>query len=661
MIYFDQLKLNNWISFYGNQPPLVFSKNDDKNITFILADNEVGKTSILRGVQWCMYGKTNDATKYKKHLERLNFQAADELNYSYSVQIKLLFNNQNYIITRSAEIDSNLELSEKNFNEDLICNIEGKIYKDKKAQKEINEIFDLSGSRFYLFDGEMLDEYETLLVSNNVSELSKKIKESIENLLQITPLKHARKSLLNITTAANTDYQDDEKNNTLSRDFAKKIKNIDIDIQSLENQKEAMEVQKIKYIKSLNEANDVLAKNSSDRSQGERLEEIKSKLIPSLKKNIEECEEQLSQLSKTSYLGIVSKISKNNITKLEKEQDILNEKIIKSSKNKLYESLLDDSNISKESRDAIKVYISHSNSEDEDSLSEEIYKIKSTIKSLQRLDSSSSNLGLQLKIYNDLAQARENLLSLNTEKVNLIEAIGIDQSKIINDALNNIKTFSQLIAEINLSLNEQRDGTIASQIKKLEENKAELNSSMPPDLGDKSLSAVKLEISKKYSSFFHNLVEDMVIMSKNDIEVNANRIYQELREFKEIDDNDNDDTDLNLVINDNYGIGVNSGSKELIASAGGSQIVALSLIFSLRNILESQAPILMDTPMARLDNKYRKGLLEVAPNQGTQFILLVHDGEIDPGSELYNIIRPKIGKSYRLNKVNVRHTEILSD
>jgi DNA sulfur modification protein DndD len=661
MIYFDQLKLNNWISFYGNQPPLVFSKNDDKNITFILADNEVGKTSILRGVQWCMYGKTNDATKYKKHLERLNFQAADELNYSYSVQIKLLFNNQNYIITRSAEIDSNLELSEKNFNEDLICNIEGKIYKDKKAQKEINEIFDLSGSRFYLFDGEMLDEYETLLVSNNVSELSKKIKESIENLLQITPLKHARKSLLNITTAANTDYQDDEKNNTLSRDFAKKIKNIDIDIQSLENQKEAMEVQKIKYIKSLNEANDVLAKNSSDRSQGERLEEIKSKLIPSLKKNIEECEEQLSQLSKTSYLGIVSKISKNNITKLEKEQDILNEKIIKSSKNKLYESLLDDSNISKESRDAIKVYISHSNSEDEDSLSEEIYKIKSTIKSLQRLDSSSSNLGLQLKIYNDLAQARENLLSLNTEKVNLIEAIGIDQSKIINDALNNIKTFSQLIAEINLSLNEQRDGTIASQIKKLEENKAELNSSMPPDLGDKSLSAVKLEISKKYSSFFHNLVEDMVKMSKNDIEVNANRIYQELREFKEIDDNDNDDTDLNLVINDNYGIGVNSGSKELIASAGGSQIVALSLIFSLRNILESQAPILMDTPMARLDNKYRKGLLEVAPNQGTQFILLVHDGEIDPGSELYNIIRPKIGKSYRLNKVNVRHTEILSD
>ena len=36
--------------------------------------------------------------------------------------------------------------------------------------------------------------------------------------------------------------------------------------------------------------------------------------------------------------------------------------------------------------------------------------------------------------------------------------------------------------------------------------------------------------------------------------------------------------------------------------------------------------------MARLDTKYRKGLLEVAPNQGTQFILLVHDGEIDPES-----------------------------
>ena len=148
---------------------------------------------------------------------------------------------------------------------------------------------------------------------------------------------------------------------------------------------------------------------------------------------------------------------------------------------------------------------------------------------------------------------------------------------------------------------------------------------------------------------------------KNQIETNANAIYKQLREYKEIDSEDDENSSLKLVINDNYGICIKSGTKELTASAGGSQIVALSLIFSLRDILESRAPILMDTPMARLDTKYRKGLLEVAPNQGTQFILLVHDGEIDPESALHTLIRPRIGKNYKLKKENTRHSEIESD
>ena len=77
MIIFDQLKLNNWISFYGNQIPIVFAKDEKKNVTFILADNEVGKTSVLRGIQWCMFGRTHDpkdSKKYKKHFQRLNFK-----------------------------------------------------------------------------------------------------------------------------------------------------------------------------------------------------------------------------------------------------------------------------------------------------------------------------------------------------------------------------------------------------------------------------------------------------------------------------------------------------------------------------------------------------------------------------------------------------------
>ena len=34
MIIFDQLKLNNWISFYGNQTPIVFAKDEEIQCDF---------------------------------------------------------------------------------------------------------------------------------------------------------------------------------------------------------------------------------------------------------------------------------------------------------------------------------------------------------------------------------------------------------------------------------------------------------------------------------------------------------------------------------------------------------------------------------------------------------------------------------------------------
>ena len=43
---------------------------------------------------------------------------------------------------------------------------------------------------------------------------------------------------------------------------------------------------------------------------------------------------------------------------------------------------------------------------------------------------------------------------------------------------------------------------------------------------------------------------------------------------------------------------------------------------------------------------------------GTQFILLVQDGEVAPNSELHGVIRDKIGSTYKLNKVDDNVTEI---
>jgi DNA sulfur modification protein DndD len=460
---------------------------------------------------------------------------------------------------------------------------------------------------------------------------------------------------------ANDAFQSDESNNSTAREIAKKIHNLNIDIDAYETQITELEIKRAEYQIDLEKAQEIFTQNSSERVDGERLADIKSNDLPNCITDISNLEEQLTQHAKTSYIGIIDKVAIKTIEKLNSKREALNKKLQKIGNNKLYVDLIDNTDISEESKKVIHSYITKTSNQNEDVIESEIYKINTKIKSIKLLDPRGANLPLMLKIYNELASARELKISLENEEKNLLDKIGKDKSEVIANAKSSMQKNNSLIARASLALNPDEEGTVANKKLKLEEDVRMLELSMPNDVGDKSLSSVTLSITQEYKDFFEGIVNKKVSKAKNEIEINANAIYEQLREYKEIDNEDDENSSLKLVINDNYGIGIKSGTRELTASAGGSQIVALSLIFSLRNILESKAPILMDTPMARLDTKYRKGLLEVAPNQGTQFILLVHDGEIDPESALHSLIRPRIGKTYKLKKENTRHSEIESD
>ena len=67
------------------------------------------------------------------------------------------------------------------------------------AQIEINKTIEESISRFFLFDGEMLSEYEELIEGTG-GDLSEAIKKSIEDILRITLLKQEETRLNNFGT-----------------------------------------------------------------------------------------------------------------------------------------------------------------------------------------------------------------------------------------------------------------------------------------------------------------------------------------------------------------------------------------------------------------------------------------------------------------------------
>lgn len=94
-------------------------------------------------------------------------------------------------------------------------------------------------------------------------------------------------------------------------------------------------------------------------------------------------------------------------------------------------------------------------------------------------------------------------------------------------------------------------------------------------------------------------------------------------------------------------------------SAGATQILALSLIISLGQIGRKIGPLVMDTPLGRLDPEHRINVLEYLPQHTHQVAMLYHGGEIDPATYKRVEREGLIGKKYVIVKDGGENTSRL--
>lgn len=87
-------------------------------------------------------------------------------------------------------------------------------------------------------------------------------------------------------------------------------------------------------------------------------------------------------------------------------------------------------------------------------------------------------------------------------------------------------------------------------------------------------------------------------------------------------------------------------------SAGENQIFATALIAGLAKVSGVKAPMVVDTPLGRLDSKHRQNILRFwTDDKSRQVILLSQDEEID--FHFYKSIEDSVGKTYLLEHVDV--------
>jgi DNA sulfur modification protein DndD len=82
-------------------------------------------------------------------------------------------------------------------------------------------------------------------------------------------------------------------------------------------------------------------------------------------------------------------------------------------------------------------------------------------------------------------------------------------------------------------------------------------------------------------------------------------------------------------------------------SAGEKQIYAIAVLWALRLVSGRSLPIIVDTPLGRLDSDHRQRLIQhYFPHASHQVVLLSTDAEID--ADLYADLMPAVARSYHL-------------
>lgn len=635
---FKKLEITNYGIFKGKHE-VSFAQPSIQRVTLVGGLNGSGKTTIFEAIQIALFGsrsnlhKENKLLSYNKYLEnkinrdcsegegaeiRFTINLADDIDIEEDIVLIRGWKNTTKGIKEYFEVEKN-NILDIDLSENWI--------------DFISQIISPSLSKLFLFDGEKILKYadphntsslliqgiQTLFGADLISDLEDDLKILEKRIIKsfdpefVSDLEDLDKAILAINKRINTYKQKLDK----STDKLELLHN-NFDI--LENKFFAQGFNNLNKVKSKErELEDLIKRRTT------LLKDMRTLIAGSMPLFL--IPEHLNTISTTSSESTQLKEAKQKVEAFkERDAHILNQ-VKKYDNGKLYKKLksyLEDNIKELNANKLNSVKSDFISSTDEHLILNNELKIEITnFKRLQVDLNTTLHKIEQLERYvQRKSDDKQDSKKMFAERDLLNSEITLLQS-VINDTNENIEKDNR---ELVILTNKYKK-SFEIQVRKLQAG---------------SVQSKQLERIKFTKNILDKFNKEIVARSLDSIEDLVTQKFKYLIRKDSL-------VEEFTISRQGYVLGaINAKGKDIKLidlSAGERQILAISILWSLSELSKTNIPVIIDTPLGRLDSKHRNQLItKYFPAAGPQTIILSTDQEII--GEYYKTFKPYIGKEY---------------
>jgi len=639
MLRLKQLEIQGFGPFADPQR-LVFPEGD--GVVVIYGENMRGKTTLLNAIRYAFFGKVLGRGRHERHIHVLsNRELAAQGRFGFSVTLTFDFDGQAYELFRSHVPKVAVPAADSDYQSEVLLKRDRDVLGQQDRERVLAQIFPWEISRFFLFDGELLQEYEELII--NDSETGPQISSAIERILGVPILKAGRRHLRELAEDAERQVAAEASRHaetagignalasaiTIREAQRSELDRLIVDIDMLNKQKTELD----EKLSSNSRAADLMARRQvaldtaagAARSQVELRGEVKrlmaegwrAVVLGSVRKLRDATTASLGQVLDTNTLDLRRlAVTSGHCSVCEQE-------------------------VHAETRERLRVGLGQA----------ALPTAGAALARLRALNDFNAT-----DVSGEVRQLIRRIENLRVEEQHQTEEAAEIFAQLADSDQASVRstqaTYAEVLKQIGILENwmEKQKATLVEQERRVEGLKRKLQRDSAS--GDLAALEARAKLLRDSESVFDLAVQEYKQDLRERVEKSATDLFLGMS---------TEQTDYaSLRINEDYGLTIvhTDGAPEDARSAGAEHIVALALMGALQQNAPLRGPIVMDSPFGRLDDGHTSNVLRGLHRMADQVVLLVYEAEV--GRERARaLLGGRLVVEYELRKVNSRRTEIV--